>query len=68
MYRLSSIASDSATFQAIGVLAIFTLLLGAAMSLLTGARRHELFVASAAYHAVLVLIIGGFANAGGNQP
>jgi hypothetical protein len=58
MYRLSTIKTNEAMFAAIGVLMIFTLLFAAAMSLLTKARRHELFAASAAYCAVLVVFVG----------
>ncbi|ORX96603.1 hypothetical protein BCR34DRAFT_628796 [Clohesyomyces aquaticus] len=58
MYRLSNFKKTEAIFAAIGVLMVFTLLFAAAMSLLTKARRHELFAASAAYCAVLVVFIG----------
>ncbi|PSN67486.1 hypothetical protein BS50DRAFT_600854 [Corynespora cassiicola Philippines] len=58
MYQLSTLNTTQAIFAAIGVLMIFTLLFAAAMSLLTKARRHELFAASAAYCAVLVVFIG----------
>lgn len=61
MYRLDSFKS---TFDAIGVLIIFTLLFSAAMSLLTRAARHELFAASAAYCAILVVFIGNFGGQG----
>lgn len=60
MYRLTSIGPRNSTFDAIGVLVVFTLLFSAAMSLLTKARRHELFAASAAYCAVLVVFISNF--------
>ena len=63
MYQLTSIGNHDSTFHAIGVLIVFTLLFGAAMSILTRARRHELFAASAAYCAVLVVFISNF---GGN--
>ena len=55
MYRITAFNSNShaAYFNAIGVLITFTLLFGAAMSVLTRARRHELFAASAAYWYVL---------------
>jgi hypothetical protein len=46
------------TFNAVGVLIVFTLLFSAAMSLVTKAARHELFAASAAYCAILVVFIG----------
>lgn len=52
MYRLASFDTPRSTFDAIGVLIIFTLLFSAAMSLLTRAARHELFAASAAYCAI----------------
>jgi hypothetical protein len=58
MYRLSIMHSGRSMFAAIGVLMVFTLLFAAAMSLLTKAKRHELFAASAAYCAVLVVFIG----------
>lgn len=60
MYRLASFDTHKSTFDAIGVLIIFTLLFSAAMSLLTKAARHELFAASAAYCAILVVFIGNF--------
>lgn len=60
MYRLTSIGQRNSTFDAIGVLVVFTLLFSAAMSLLTKAQRHELFAASAAYCAVLVVFISNF--------
>jgi hypothetical protein len=46
------------TFNAVGVLIVFTLLFSAAMSVLTRAARHELFASSAAYCAILVVFIG----------
>jgi uncharacterized membrane protein len=69
MYHLTStIASDGSspavtsrnTFNAVGVLIVFTLLFSAAMSVLTKAARHEMFAASAAYCAILVVFIGNF--------
>ncbi|OCK93309.1 uncharacterized protein K441DRAFT_142941 [Cenococcum geophilum 1.58] len=65
MYRLTSFGRVASTFDAVGVLIVFTLLFSAAMSLLTKARRHELFAASAAYCAVLVVFISNFSNTGG---
>jgi hypothetical protein len=65
MYKLTAMgASPQSTFNAIGVLVVFTLLFSAAMSLLTKARRHELFAASAAYCAVLVVFISNFSGPG----
>ncbi|RAR09607.1 hypothetical protein DDE82_001725 [Stemphylium lycopersici] len=52
------------TLNAVGVLMVFTLLFSAAMSLLTKAARHELFAASAAYCAILVVFIGNFTGPG----
>jgi hypothetical protein len=67
MYRLSSIGTRASTFDAVGVLVVFTLLFSAAMSLVTKAARHELFAASAAYCAILVVFIGNFAQPPGQQ-
>lgn len=50
--------SNRSTINAVGVLIVFTLLFSAAMSLVTKAARHELFAASAAYCAILVVFIG----------
>jgi len=58
MYRLSTIKTTECVFAAIGILMVFTLLFAAAMSLLTKAKRHELFAAAAAYCAVLVVFVG----------
>lgn len=52
------------TFNAVGVLIVFTLLFSAAMSVLTKAARHEMFAASAAYCAILVVFIGNFTGPG----
>jgi len=65
MYRLTSLGNIQSMFPAIGVLIIFTLLFSAAMSLLTKAKRHELFAASAAYCAVLVVFITNFSSSKG---
>ncbi|KAJ8112314.1 hypothetical protein OPT61_g5297 [Boeremia exigua] len=69
MYKLTStididgtspaVASKN-TFNAVGVLIVFTLLFSAALSVLTKAARHEMFAASAAYCAILVVFIGNF--------
>ncbi|KAF2658094.1 hypothetical protein K491DRAFT_625354 [Lophiostoma macrostomum CBS 122681] len=62
---LSTVDSNSRdTINAVGVLIVFTLLFSAAMSLLTKAARHELFAASAAYCAILVVFIGNFTGPG----
>lgn len=63
MYKLTSYGQgEHGTFKAIGVLVVFTLLFSAAMSMLTKARRHELFAAAAAYCAVLVVFISNFSG------
>ncbi|RYN59892.1 hypothetical protein AA0118_g461 [Alternaria tenuissima] len=62
MYKLTSVGDRNSTFDAVGLLVVFTLLFSAAMSLLTKAKRHELFAASAAYCAVLVVFISNFNN------
>lgn len=59
LYEMSDLGSAS-PFEAIGVLIVFTLLFGCAMSGLTKATRQELFGASAAYCAVLVVFISNF--------
>ncbi|KAF1813340.1 hypothetical protein P152DRAFT_395521 [Eremomyces bilateralis CBS 781.70] len=64
LYQMTSMRKKSSTIDAVGVLIVFTLLFSAAMSLLTKARRHELFAASAAYCAVLVVFISNFGNDG----
>jgi hypothetical protein len=62
MYKLTCIGERNSPFDAVGILVVFTLLFSAAMSLLTKAKRHELFAASAAYCAVLVVFISNFSN------
>lgn len=64
MYELTEIGQAGSPFEAVGILIIFTLLFGTAMSGLTKATRQELFAASAAYCAVLVVFISNF----GTQP
>lgn len=60
MYELSNLGRGASPFEAIGLLIVFTLLFGMAMSTLTKATRQELFGASAAYCAVLVVFISNF--------
>ncbi|KAK3725217.1 hypothetical protein LTR37_000728 [Vermiconidia calcicola] len=60
LYEISSVGERASAFEAIGILIIFTLVFGMAMSILTKAKRHELFAACAAYCAVLVVFIGDF--------
>lgn len=62
MYQLSSVSQRASPFEAIGILIVFTLLFGMAMSGLTKATRQELFAASAAYCAVLVVFISNFST------
>lgn len=59
MYATSN-SSQTSPFEAIGILMVFTMVFGTAMSSLTRATRQELFAASAAYCAVLVVFIGNF--------
>ena len=61
---LSSDSNTRDTLNAVGLLIVFTLLFSAAMSMLTKAARHELFAASAAYCAILVVFIGNFTGPG----
>lgn len=61
MYEMSIVRDDS-PFEAIGLLMIFTLVFATAMSSLTRATRQELFAASAAYCAVLVVFISNFST------
>ncbi|KAK4955899.1 hypothetical protein LTR10_006838 [Elasticomyces elasticus] len=60
MYKLSDLAQEASPFEALGILIMFTLLFGLAMSSLTTAKRQELFAASAAYCAVLVVFVSNF--------
>lgn len=63
MYRMTAFgAGRRSTFHSIGVLVVFTLLFSGTMSLITKARGHELFAASCAYCAVLVVFIGNFGD------
>jgi hypothetical protein len=62
MYELSDVSQQASPFEAIGILIVFTLLFGTAMSSLTKATRQELFAASAAYCAVLVVFISNFST------
>ncbi|KAF2877428.1 hypothetical protein BDV95DRAFT_146952 [Massariosphaeria phaeospora] len=60
MYKLTAIGDRNNTFDAIGILVVFTLLFSVAMGVLTRAKRHELFAAGAGYAAVLVVFISNF--------
>lgn len=62
MYEVTNIGRKASPFDAIGILIVFTLVFGMAMSSLTKATRQELFAASAAYCAVLVVFISNFAQ------
>jgi len=62
MYWLTTSNRPRKIVDAVGVMMVFTLLFSAAMSLLTKAARHELFAASAAYCAILVVFIGNFSG------
>ncbi|KAF2137091.1 uncharacterized protein K452DRAFT_329409 [Aplosporella prunicola CBS 121167] len=60
-----SLGKHNPVFSAIGIMIGFTLLFAATMSLLTKARTHELFSASAAYCAVLIVFIANFNSPNG---
>ncbi|KAK0309585.1 hypothetical protein LTR82_015073 [Friedmanniomyces endolithicus] len=62
--EMAEAGGTTTPFESIGVLVVFTLLFGLAMSALTSAKRQELFAASAAYCAVLVVFVSNF---GGQQ-
>jgi uncharacterized membrane protein len=62
LYKLSLRKTEEATYAAIGVLMAFTLAFAATMSMITHAKRHETFAASAAYCAVLVVFISSQNN------
>jgi hypothetical protein len=64
MYRVSWKGGRGMTFLNVGLLIVFSLFFSASMSLLTKAKRAELFAASAAYSAVLIVFIGNFAGQG----
>lgn len=53
---LHSVSSDEAK---LGLLTVFTLLFAGSIGLLTNARRAEVFAATAAYAAVLVVFVSG---------
>lgn len=53
---LHSVSSDGAK---LGLLTVFTLLFAGSIGLLTNARRAEVFAATAAYAAVLVVFVSG---------
>lgn len=67
MYEVTDIAQRQSPLDAMGVLIVFTLIFGMAVSALTTAKRHELFGASAAYCAVLVVFLGNFAGNNGQK-
>lgn len=62
MYKLSSMNTERTPYTALGILTSFSLVLAATMSLLTRAQRHEVFAATAAYCAVLIVFIGSQTN------
>jgi hypothetical protein len=64
MYRVSWKGGRGMTLLNVGLLIVFSLFFSASMSLLTRAKRAELFAASAAYSAVLIVFIGNFAGQG----
>lgn len=62
MYELSSGSDQTSPFTAIATLIVFTLLFCVAMHGLTQATRQELFAATAAYCAVLVVFLSNFST------
>jgi len=62
MYRITWMGTHASTFFNIALLMAFALLFSVAMGFLTGAKRAELFAATAAYSAVLVVFIGNFSS------
>lgn len=62
MYKLSTMGTERMTYAALGVLMASSLIFAATMSLLTMARRHEVFAATAAYCAVLIVFVGSQTN------
>jgi hypothetical protein len=61
MCKVTSLGQGLPTeYKAVGVWLVFTLLFATIMSLLTKARRHELFAAAAAYAAVLVVFLTNY--------
>ena len=62
MYELSSTSNQASPFTAIGTLIVFTLLFCVAMHSLSQASRQELFAATAAYCAVLVVFLSNFST------
>ena len=68
MFRITWLGTRASTFINIALLIGFGLLFSMAMGLLTRAKRAELFAATAAYCAVLVVFIGNFSsNVGSNS-
>jgi hypothetical protein len=59
IYRLTHPYTDTSMVRSLGVLAAFALVFSATMSLITKATRHEIFAASAAYCAILLVFISG---------
>lgn len=57
MYRISSRGTDRAAYASMGIFIVFTVLFASTLAVLTHAKRHELFAATAAYCAVLVVFI-----------
>jgi hypothetical protein len=62
MYNLNISGAKSAYRSAIIVLIAFTLIFAGSMPLFTKAGRNEIFAASAAYCAVLVVFISNFST------
>lgn len=59
IYRLNYPRTSSSTVKSIGVLAAFAVIFSSTLSVVTRTSRHELFVASAGYCAILLVFISG---------
>lgn len=59
IYRLNHPRTPSSTVKSIGVLAAFAVIFSGTLSVVTRTSRHELFVASAGYCAILLVFISG---------
>ncbi|KAH5407240.1 hypothetical protein HBI88_144920 [Parastagonospora nodorum] len=67
LYQVTSAGKSTATIEAMGILVAFIFLFSVTMGLLTGAKRQELFAASAAHAAVLVVFLGNLGNVGNRK-
>ncbi|KAJ8118034.1 hypothetical protein OPT61_g911 [Boeremia exigua] len=59
IYRLNHPQTPTSTVKSIGILAVFAIIFTGTLSVVTRTSRHELFVASAGYCAILLVFISG---------